>query len=262
MRILLTNDDGFEAQGLRLLERVAREISEDVWLVAPENEQSGASRAITLASPVRVRQRDEHRFSVSGTPTDCVRIALLDLMQHHAPDLILSGINRGQNVGEDLALSGTVAAAVQGAALGIPSIALSQAIGSYDHDQDTDWSASNALATEVITQLLLRAGRFIVNVNFPACEISKVRGVLITRQGFLDRSCARVERRTSPRGDSYFWMCFQEDMPPADPGTDLAALRELHVSVTPLLVDMTAHDEMTSLGGISLGIPDQLKAHA
>jgi len=262
VRILLTNDDGFEAPGLRLLERVAATLSDDVWTVAPDQEQSGASRALTLSMPVRVRERGEHRFSVAGTPTDCVRIAVLDLMAEGRPDLILSGINRGQNVGEDLGLSGTVAAAVQGAALGVRSMALSQAIGSFEYGYQEDWSSSTNLAADLITQLLSEPlpASSVMNINFPACRSKDVAGIAITRQGFHEQSCAKVERRTAPRGGVYFWMCFHEAMPlPETAGTDVAALHDAYVSVTPLLTDLTDHGVAERLGSYALGPPSKAK---
>lgn len=265
MRILLTNDDGFEAPGLRLLERAAAALSHDVWTVAPEQEQSGASRALTLSMPVRVRERGEHRFSVAGTPTDCVRIAVLDLMAETPPDLVLSGINRGQNVGEDLGLSGTVAAAVQGAALGVRSMALSQAIGSFEYGYQEDWSSSTSFAPDLITQLLNEPipTTSVMNINFPARRSTDVAGVAITRQGFHEQSCARVERRTAPRGDVYYWMCFHEAMPlPDTAGTDLAALHEAYISITPLLTDLTDHGVARRLGSYALGPPEQGHARA
>lgn len=264
MRILLTNDDGFDAQGLRLLERVAGTLGDEIWTIAPEKEQSGASRALTLSMPVRVRQRSERSFSVSGTPTDCVRIAVLDLMQAAPPDLLLSGINRGQNVGEDLALSGTVAAAVQGAALGVRSMALSQAVGSFGSGHDADWSPSTMLAAHMVAQLLDNPAlkRTVLNLNFPACYSSDVAGVLVTHQGFHEKSCARVERRIDPRGDMYFWMCFHEDLLAPDEGTDIAALLNRFVSITPLVTDLTNYSVAEMIGSLALGPPERREARA
>ena len=126
MRLLLTNDDGIHAEGLASLENIAKALSDDIWICAPEYEQSGASRALTLSDPVRVRKLDARRFATSGTPTDCVMLAISELMEGAKPDLVLSGVNRGANLAEDVTLSGTVAGAIEGMAMGIPSIALSQ----------------------------------------------------------------------------------------------------------------------------------------
>src|SRR5689334_24905043 len=131
MRILLTNDDGIHADGLAALERIAEQLSDDVWVCAPDYEQSGASRALTLAEPIRVRQLGPRRFSTTGTPTDCVMLGINDLLEGKRPDLVLSGVNRGANLAEDVTMSGTVAGAIEAMALGIPSIALSQ-MGFYE----------------------------------------------------------------------------------------------------------------------------------
>ncbi len=154
MRILVTNDDGIHAEGLQVLERIARQLSDDVWVVAPETEQSGASRALTLSDPIRVRRLDERRFAVVGTPTDCVLLAVQDLIEGGAPDLVLSGVNRGQNIAEDVSLSGTVAAAIEGMALGIPSIALSQSM-MYFHDEiKLSYETAEVFAPGIIARLL------------------------------------------------------------------------------------------------------------
>src|SRR5579871_4939008 len=134
MRILLTNDDGIHAEGLAVLERIAARLADDVWVAAPEYEQSGASRALTLSEPLRVRKLGERRFAISGTPTDCVMLAIEELLKDQRPGLVLSGVNRGHNAAEDVTMSGTVAGAIQGMALGVPSIALSQALGVF-HDE-------------------------------------------------------------------------------------------------------------------------------
>src|SRR5882724_1345872 len=135
LRILVSNDDGIHAPGLAVAEKIARTISDDIWVVAPETEQSGASHSLTLTMPLRLRQAGPKRFAVSGTPTDCVMMAGIHIMKDHLPDLVISGVNRGFNVADDVTNSGTVAAAMEGAVLGIPSIALSQAVGGRD-DED------------------------------------------------------------------------------------------------------------------------------
>lgn len=254
MRILLTNDDGFDAQGLRILERIAATLGEDIWTVAPQQEQSGTSRALTLSLPVRLRQHGDKRFSVAGTPTDCVRIAVLDLMKDCRPDLILSGVNRGQNVGEDLALSGTIAAAIQGSALGVPAFALSQAIETFGNRDEADWSSSESMAAELIAQILKQPSlaSSVLNINFPACQVREVAGVAITRQGFHEQSCARVERRSDPRGDAYFWMCFDDDLPSPCEETDVAALKAHLVSITPIVTDLTDHRVRGAIGTLTL----------
>src|SRR3954466_4786341 len=166
MRILLTNDDGIHAPGLEALERIARALSDDIWIVAPEYEQSGASRALTLSDPIRVRRIDPRRFAVEGTPTDCVAIAVQQLIDGPAPDLVLSGVNRGQNLAEDVTLSGTVAGAIEGMALGVPSIALSQ-MGFYE--PGTSFEAAETFGPGIIKRLVEIGwpSDVVLNVNFP-----------------------------------------------------------------------------------------------
>ena len=150
MRILCTNDDGVHAQGLAVLERIARTISDDVWVIAPETEQSGASRALTLSAPIRVREAGAKRFAVSGTPTDCVLLGVEELIRDGRPDLVLSGVNRGQNIAEDVTFSGTIAGAMQGMQLGIPAIALSQARDFRDGAQPIPWETAETFGRLVI----------------------------------------------------------------------------------------------------------------
>ena len=154
MRILVTNDDGIHAEGLACLERIAGALSDDIWVVAPEIEQSGASRALTLSIPLRVRKLDDRRFAVAGTPTDCVELAVQELIEGAKPDLVLSGVNRGQNIAEDVTLSGTVAGALQGMALGIPSIALSQAMRIFDDSERAMNETAEAYGPAIVQRLM------------------------------------------------------------------------------------------------------------
>src|SRR3954466_4589533 len=154
VRILLTNDDGVNARGLRLLESVARKLSDDIWIVAPTAEQSGAAHSLTLTEPVRLREHDERRFSVTGTPTDAVMLALAHIMKDSPPDLILSGINRGANLAEDVTYSGTVSAAMEGALAGVPSIALSQSYAKEWMGDMVPFAAAEAWAERVLAPLI------------------------------------------------------------------------------------------------------------
>lgn len=255
MRILLTNDDGVHAQGLAALERIARTLSDDVWLVAPEAEQSGQSRALTLTTPLRVRKLGERRFSVYGTPTDCVMLATHDLIEGAAPDLVLSGVNRGQNLGEDVSMSGTVAGAIQGMAAGVPAIALSQALADYSEDAPELYATAEAYAPGVV-EALLKAGwpqDVIINVNFPPGEVS---GVEVTAQGFRDvQQGVRAEKRTDLLGRDYYWMGFAPRREDAQPGTDLRAVREGRISVTPLHIDLTHRPTVNVLKKVLGGAP-------
>jgi 5'-nucleotidase len=255
MRILLTNDDGIHAEGLRALERIAAELSDDVWLVAPEVEQSGASRALTLSMPVRVRQVADRQFAVSGTPTDCVMLAVSELVEGARPDLILSGVNRGQNLGEDVSMSGTVAGAIQGMVLGIPSIALSQCLTEFHDRHRALYETSEAFAPGIVRKLV-EAGwppGVVMNLNFPDRAPEDVSEVEVTVQGSRDILHMHAERRTDLRGRDYYWMGFAGRRPIAAAGTDLTAVHEGRISVTPLHIDLThmptVHELKKVLGG-------------
>ena len=262
MRILLTNDDGIHAPGLVTLEKIARALTDDVWICAPEYEQSGASRALTLSDPIRVRKLDERRFAVEGTPTDCVMIAVQQLIDGPAPDLVLSGVNRGQNIAEDVTLSGTVAGAIEGMAHGIPSIALSQAM-TYWHDEIVaHWETAEHFGPGIVQRLLEIgwAKDVVMNVNFPALPPEEVTAVEVTRQGFRDGMLRNMEKRTDLRGRDYYWMGFSaKASAPAD-GTDLKAVYEGRISVTPLHIDLTHHETVHALKGVLGGAPPKVKA--
>ena len=257
MRILLTNDDGIEAEGLECLERIARELSDDVWTVAPAVEQSGKGRGITLTEPLRVNRVNDRRFSVTGTPTDCVVLAVNDLMADHRPDLVLSGVNRGHNVGEDCSYSGTVAGALQGMAFGIRSIALSQSLERFHDEVTAHWETAEAFAPAIITRLLDQEWRdgVVMNLNFPALPPELVKQVEVTRQGFRDIGEMHAVRRTDLRGRDYYWMSFRGTKQEHAEGTDLRAMDEGRISVTPLHIDLTHRESVHDLKGILGGAP-------
>ena len=244
MRILLTNDDGVHAPGLALLEEFARTLSDDVWICAPAEEQSGAGHALTLHAPVRLREHGEKRFSVTGTPSDAVNLALRKLFPDKRPDLVLSGINAGENLADDLTYSGTVSAAMEAALAGIPAIALSQSqrsqaglIGGKRFDVARAW-AGKVLAPLVGAQ---SAKRSLININFPDCAAEAVRGIRVVRQGFHDYERGTLVEGTDPRGRKYYWFGLEEMEHTLDHGTDLEAIAENYVSVTPLQLDLTDH---------------------
>ena len=201
MRILVTNDDGIHAPGLTVAENIARALSDDVWVVAPENEQSGASHSLTLSLPLRVRGIEEKRFAVNGTPTDCVMMAAMELMNGQRPDLVLSGVNAGSNMADDVTYSGTIAAAMEGCALDIPSIALSQ---SYDENgrERIDWSAAQGHGASVVRRLVAIGWPkgTLVNVNFPGCAADAVTGVEASSQGLRALQNSMFDRRIDQRG--------------------------------------------------------------
>ena len=264
MRILITNDDGIHAEGLTALEEIARALTDDVWVVAPEYEQSGASRALTLAEPVRVRLVDTQVYAVSGTPTDCVMLALTELMGDAKPDLVLSGVNRGQNLGEDISMSGTVAGAIQGMVCGVRSIALSQALERFHDEIYAHYETAEAFAPGVIARLLEIGwpAEAVININFPALAPEKVTTVEVTAQGQWDVNRMHAERRTDLRGRDYFWMGFKGRAASAEEGTDLAAIAAGRISVTPLHIDMTHREACFSLKGVLGGAPPRLRPAA
>ena len=252
MRILLTNDDGIHAQGLLALEKIAAQLSDDVWIVAPEYEQSGASRALTLDEPIRVRSIGERRWSTTGTPTDCVLMGLNTLIEGPRPDLVLSGVNRGANLAEDVTMSGTVAGAIEAMALGVPGIALSQ-MGF--HEPGASYQPAEHFAPGII-KTLVEAGwpnDVVMNLNFPNGEIADIKEVEVTRQGFRDFHIRHAEKRTDLRGRDYYWMGFRQERSKPVEGTDLRALYEGRISVTPLHIDLThmpsVHELKKVLGG-------------
>jgi 5'-nucleotidase len=249
MRILLTNDDGVNATGLKVLEKIAREFSDDVWIVAPTEEQSGAGHSLTLTVPVRLRKLGEKRFCVTGTPTDAVMMAIAHIMKDEPPDLILSGVNRGANLGEDVTYSGTVSAAMEGALAGIPSIALSQGYAKEGMGDTVPFAAAEAWADEVLRPLISTrmAPRTLINVNFPALPPDRVKGVRVVRQGIRDYGRLRIVQRADPRGYNYYWFGLAPVVQTPGHSTDLEAIADGYVTVTPLHLDLTHDDSLEEL---------------
>jgi 5'-nucleotidase len=241
MRILLTNDDGVNATGLRVLEAIARTFTDDIWIVAPSEEQSGAGHSLTLTVPVRLRKLGERRFCVTGTPTDAVMMGLAHIMKDEKPDLILSGVNRGANLGEDVTYSGTVSAAMEGALAGIPSIALSQSYEKEGMGDTVPFAATEAWARRVLEPLLAApfAPRTLVNVNFPALPPDAVKGIRVVRQGLRDYGRLRIVQRTDTRGFDYYWFGLRPVVHTPGHETDLEAIADGYVTVTPLHLDLT-----------------------
>lgn len=240
MRILLTNDDGVHAPGLKVLEEIARTLSDDIWIVAPSEEQSGAGHSLTLTRPLRIRKHGEKHFSVTGTPTDAVMMAVGHLMKDAKPDLILSGVNRGANLAEDVTYSGTVSAAMEGAISGIKSIALSQVYAREGMGDAVPFAAARAWGERVLRPLVAMSAspRLLFNVNFPAIEPDAVKGVRVTRQGFHDIDRTQIIEGTDPRGYRYYWFGLGGSNAVPE-GSDLAAIADGYVTVTPLHYDLT-----------------------
>ena len=251
MRILLTNDDGIEAEGLECLERIARTLSDDIWVCAPQVEQSGKGRGITLTEPLRVNTLGEKRFAVTGTPTDCVVLAVNDLMPDK-PDLVLSGVNRGHNVGEDCSYSGTVAGALQGMAFGIRSIALSQSLERFHDEVTAHWETAEAFAPAIISRLLAQPWQagVVMNLNFPARPPEQVTEVAVTTQGFREAGEMAAVKRTDLRGRDYYWMSFRGEKQEHAEGTDLRAIEAGRISVTPLHMNLTQLEAMDAVRAV------------
>jgi 5'-nucleotidase len=249
MRILITNDDGIHAEGLDLCVEVANALSKDVWVVAPEFDQSGIAHALSLSDPLRLRQVDERRFAVKGTPTDCVILAVRHVFKGEKPGLVLSGVNRGQNVADDVLYSGTIAGAMEGAMLGVPSIALSQAYGPEGRDA-IHWNCARKHGVSTVRKLLeigIPRGT-LFNVNFPHCEPNGVAGIEATSQGQRDQAMLSIHERKDGRGNAYFWLGFARGFTKPRPGTDLAALDKKRISVTPLQLNLTNQGLLEGLG--------------
>lgn len=243
-RILVSNDDGINAPGLETAIRIAESLSDEVWVVAPMDEKSGASHSLSLGSPLRLEQLDERRFAVGGTPTDCVMVATRHLMKDYLPDLVLSGVNWGQNIAEDISYSGTVAVAKEGTNMGIRSVAMSQTISFADPNgfPDPRFEIAEAHAPGIIRRLLeaeWKAGTF-VNINFPHIEPDDEPGIRITKQGKRDKSILGIDARLDPRGRTYFWYDFERNISTPQSGTDIEAVMQGDISVTPLHMDHTS----------------------
>lgn len=249
MRILLTNDDGVHAPGLELLERIARRFSDDIWIVGPAEEQSGTGHSLTLTRPIRLRRLGERRFAVAGTPTDSVLMALFHVMKDARPDVILSGINRGANLAEDVTYSGTVSAAMEGALAGVRSIALSQCYAREGMGDTVPFAAAEAWGERVLGPLLgddMPPGT-LVNVNFPAIDAASVRGIRVVRQGIRDYGRTNIIARTDPRGYPYYWLGLGPMIETPGHRTDLEAIADGFVSVTPLHLDLTHEPSLPEL---------------
>jgi 5'-nucleotidase len=262
MRILITNDDGVHAEGLAVLERIAGALTDDVWVCAPETEQSGKSRSLTLSDPLRVRSLGERRFAIHGTPTDCVMLGVQELIPGPRPDLVLSGVNRGLNAAEDVTMSGTVAGAIEGMALGVPAIALSQMMRYSQEDEKQPFQVAEAFGAGLV-QRLVEVGwpaGVVLNVNFPAHPVAEVTEVEVTRQGMRDVRTRYAQKRTDLRGRDYFWLGFHYEPSRPNEGTDLLAAYQGRISVTPLHIDLTHMETVRAMKRLVGGAPPVLRS--
>jgi len=243
-RVLISNDDGIHATGIQVLEEAIRPLVKEVWVVAPESEQSGAGHSLTLRSPLRYRKVKEFWYAVDGTPTDSVLVACNQILKDKQPDIILSGINRGANLGEDVTYSGTVSAAMEGTLLGIPSIALSQIVVGGK----TKWATSAHYVPEIVRKLVSMPWprSVLMNVNIPAVDADEVSGLEITRQGRRRIGGDMIEQ-IDPRGMPIYWIGIQREHQGLEDDTDLSAINRNAIAITPLSMEMTHEGMMGDL---------------
>ena len=257
MRILITNDDGINAPGLKVLATIAEALAGpggEVWTVAPAFEQSGVAHAISYTHPTMIAELGPRRFAAEGSPADCVLAGLHDVLGGAAPDLVLSGVNRGNNAGENAMYSGTIGGAMEAALQGLRAIALSQFYGPALAGLDDPFEAAAAHGLAVIRTLLEKGDwsaqegyRVFYNVNFPPVPAAQVRGTRVVRQGFREGTSFAVEPHVSPSGRRFLWVTGAKQDVNTLPGTDVAANLEGYVAVTPMRADLTAHDRLDAL---------------
>lgn len=260
MRILITNDDGINAPGLTVLDVIARTLAGDtgeVWTVAPAFEQSGVGHCISYTRPMMVAKMDDRRFAAEGSPADCVLAGLHDVMADAPPDLVLSGVNRGNNSAENTLYSGTIGGAMEAALQGLPAIALSQYYGPENANLANAFEAAAAHGVEVVRRILdhtpTETGgyRLFYNVNFPPVPAASVKGIRLAQQGFREGLGYSTEAHNSPSGRRFLWIKGGDQRRPTAEGTDANLNLQGYVSVTPMRADLTAHDMMTELTGIN-----------
>lgn len=256
MRILITNDDGINAPGLEILTAIAEEIAGpggEVWTVAPAFEQSGVGHCISYTHPMMVLKLGQRRYAAEGSPADCVLAGLHDVLQGNGPDLVLSGVNRGNNAAENVLYSGTVGGAMEAALQGLPAIALSQFMGPLTEELETPFEAARDHGVRVVRTLLDRAVwdkgdyRLFYNVNFPPIAGRDVKGMKVAAQGYRTDTFFGVEPHISPAGKKFLWITGGPQHMATAPGTDVAVNLEGYISVTPMRADLTAHDTLADL---------------
>ncbi len=256
MRILITNDDGITAPGLRVMQAIATEIAGpdgEVWTVAPAAEQSGVSHCISYIRPMRLEQLAPRSFAVEGSPADCVLAGLHEVLKDTPPDLVLSGVNRGHNVAEDTLYSGTIGAAMEAAMCGCKAIAMSQYYGKYNHDLDDPFDAARQHAAPIIRQLLEtapwhdKAYASFYNVNFPPVPAAEVKGIRATRQGARTTAAFGVDPQTAHNGRRYLWLTHRADNTSAAKGSDAFEASRGYATITALHADLTQEAALKSI---------------
>lgn len=257
MRILLTNDDGINAQGLETLAHIAAELAGpdgEVWTVAPAFEQSGVGHSISYVHPTLIAELGPRRFAAEGSPADCVLAAISDVMRNDPPDLVLSGVNRGNNSGENVMYSGTIGGAMEAALQGLPAIALSQYMGARTRELADPFEGARVHAPRLIRQLLDRADwnagddfRLFYNLNFPPCDAASVKGVRVAAQGRRRGVGFEAQPYHAPNGRRFLWIVGGSQTAEATPGSDVDANMKDYISVTPMRPDLTCHASLKAL---------------
>ena len=260
MRILITNDDGINAKGLKVLEEIAHDLAGpdgEVWTVAPAFEQSGVAHCISYTHPTMIAQLSERRFAAEGSPADCVLAGIADVLASAPPDLVLSGVNRGNNSGENVMYSGTIGGAMEAALQGLPAIALSQYMGPKTAVLDDPFDAARRHGAAVCRALLERGKwdsdadfRLFYNVNFPPLPADEVKGVRLAPQGRRHGVRFSVAPHVAPNGRRFLWVSGGPQDAPASPGSDVEANMSGYISVTPMRADLTCYASMTELEGV------------
>ncbi len=256
MRILITNDDGINAPGLKALHAIAVKLAGpegEVWSVAPAFEQSGVAHCISYTNPMAIAKLGERNFAAEGSPADCVLAALYDVMQGARPDLVLSGINRGNNAAENVLYSGTVGGAMEASLQGIPAIALSQFLGPANKDIANPYEAATKHGVDTIQNILDHAPEdrddypLFYNVNFPPVPAAEVAGTKVTKQGYRHGTNFSAEPQMSPSGRRFLWIKGGNQQIGCEPGTDVDANLNKYISITPMRADLTAHNQVNHL---------------
>ncbi|MBI1215399.1 MAG: 5'/3'-nucleotidase SurE [Alphaproteobacteria bacterium] len=249
-RILISNDDSLHAEGIKVLEEILREITPNIWVVAPENQQSAAGHSLTIYSPLRLKKYDENHYSVYGTPTDSVLVGVKQVMRDFKPDLVLSGINHGQNTADDVTYSGTIAAAIEATLMQIPAIACSQ-----DFDEDggqPEWDIARKLLPKILTSFQGKSWEtnVLMSVNFPRPKNGVEPEIRVVPQGHYSMEDQPMIDCVNPRGKPYYWVGPPPKRDEQDPTRDMGALKAGHATITPLSLNLTHHPTLKQLEGI------------
>ncbi|MEM6303590.1 MAG: 5'/3'-nucleotidase SurE [Pseudomonadota bacterium] len=259
MRILITNDDGINAPGLKVMRAIAEEIagpSGEVWTCAPAFEQSGVGHCISYTHPFMMSELSPRVFAAEGSPADCVLAALHDAMKDAPPDLVLSGVNRGNNSAENTLYSGTIGAAMEAALQGLPAIALSQYYGPANLSLEDPFEAAAQHGAEVVRRILAHAPeetggyRLFWNVNFPPVPAAEVKGIAVVPQGLREGLGFHTQPHTAPSGRRFLWITGGDQRRPVTPGSDAAVNLDGHISVTPMRADLTDYSLLDQLRGL------------